>query len=82
MYNAQRNESGNFLPLMMGFIMPSPIEKNEIGNETMYDPISQTTDMDMRIVGTYSLKSKATITPQHQAKSDQSNAIDDQKQVS
>lgn len=81
MYNAQRNESGNFLPLMMGFIMPSPIEKNETGNVTMYDPISQTTEMDMRIVGTYSLKSKATITPQHLCKPDQSNSIDDQKQV-
>lgn len=81
MYNTQRNETGNCLPLMMGFTIPSPIETGETGDVTMYDPISQSTMMDMRIIGTYSLKSKATFTPQHQVRSDQSNSIDDQKQV-
>ena len=81
MYNSQRNESGNFLPLMMGFIMPSPIEKNEIGNVTIYDPESQTTTIDMKFIGTYSLKLKPTYKPGNSCMSDNTNSIDDSKFV-
>ena len=81
MYNAQRNESGNYLPLMMGFIMPSPIEINEIENVTIYDPESQTTTIDMRFIGTFSLRLKPTYKPGRGCMSDNTNSIDDTKSV-
>ena len=59
------------MPLLMGCTRPSRIVTVENEDKVIYDPVSQTSVMDMRIVGTYSLANVP----------DRKNQIDDQKNV-
>ena len=66
------------MPLLMGCTTPSPAETAE--NVTIiYDPILQKPVMDLRMVGTYSLKCRTTsVKP---VRTDRKNEIDDTKYV-
>ena len=77
------NLNGSPMPLLMGYTQPSPIMEAASMPEVYYDPVTQTTMVEMRTVGTRSLKytgrtrsSGGTITY-----SDPKNEIDDSKQV-
>ena len=72
--------NGAFMPFLMGCTQPETIrEQSELHNPT-YNPFTQLSILDLRQVGTYSLK-------QHSTKSgkgtvtDRKNEIDDQKTV-
>ena len=73
------------MPLLMGCTKPQPIETSEQEEPIIYDPIMQIIPMDMRIVGTYSLKSFSTKYRNNAgnigSKYDQKNEIDDRKSV-
>ena len=87
MKNLQMKDSTTpVMPLLMACTKPSPIETCDCEQPLIYDPISQTVPLDMRIVGTKSLK--RTMTKYKPAgatnmsvKQDQKNEIDDQKYV-
>ena len=81
-YNNTKTAAGQVMPLLMGCTMPSPIEMEEVEHKIIYDPVSQKVVMDMRLVGTKSLKTHITHNPKtHGNTGDQKNEIDDQKQV-
>lgn len=81
-YNNTKTNAGQIMPLLMGCTIPTPIEAEEVEHKVIYDPISQTVVMDMRVVGTKSLKTHITHNPKtHGNTGDQKNEIDDQKQV-
>lgn len=79
--NTQIN--GTPMPLLMGFTPATRIM--EAGNDPrpIYDPISQIIEMDLRIIGTRSLKISSTrVSPSTpNTKTDSKNEIDDQKIV-
>lgn len=77
--NTQIN--GTPMPLLMGFTPATRIM--EAGNDPrpIYDPISQIIEMDLRLIGTRSLKLVATHLPGNACRSDPKNEIDDQKNV-
>lgn len=77
MKQIQMNQgSAPILPLLVGCTKPQPIETLEYDERVMYDPVTQIVPMDMRIVGTYSLRIRATGT-----RTDRKNEIDDSKNV-
>lgn len=77
MKQIQMNQgSAPILPLLVGCTKPQPIETLEHDERVMYDPVTQIVPMDMRTVGTYSLRMRATGT-----RIDRKNEIDDQKIV-
>lgn len=81
-YNQKRTAAGQVMPLLMGCTVPEVI-KNERASENkiIYDPTTQKVVMDMRLVGTRSLKRTSTSLGGGRAKLDQKNEIDDSKYV-
>ena len=70
------------MPLLMGCTIPTQIELEEIDHKVIYDPMSQKVVMDMRAVGTKSLKTSHTDTGRGtNVKIDKKNEIDDTKYV-
>ena len=73
------------MPWRMGLTSPSRLVAVENEDKVIYDPVSQTSVMDMRIVGTYSLKTattkKKTGVGTVANVPDRKNQIDDQKNV-
>ena len=59
LYNQTKTSCGTVMPLLMGCTRPQPIETAADAPQ-IYDPITQSVMYDMRIVGTYSLKSSCT----------------------
>lgn len=77
MKQIQMNQgSAPILPLLVGCTKPQPIETLEYDERVMYDPVTQIVPMDMRVVGTYSLKNHCV-----GGKWVRKNEIDDQKSV-
>lgn len=72
--------SAPIMPLLMGCTKPQPIETLEHDERGIYDPIAQVVQIDMRAVGTYSLKSHGTKVGKS-TQTDKKNEIDDQKIV-
>jgi hypothetical protein len=81
-YNQSKTAAGQVMPLLMGCTMPTPIETETAEQMVIYDPMSQRVVMDLRIVGTKSLKTHITHNPKTLGNTgDKKNEIDDQKQV-
>ncbi len=77
MKQIQMNQGGApILPLLVDCTKPLPIETLECDERVMYDPIAQIVPMDMRVVGTYSLRTRCV-----GGKFVRKNEIDDQKNV-
>lgn len=85
LYNSTKTSVGTVMPLLMGCTKPSRIVAAEDEDKVIYDPMSQTSVMDMRTVGTYSLKTattkKKTGVGTVANVPDRKNQIDDQKNV-
>lgn len=86
MTQTQMNQgSAPILPLLMGCTKPQPIETLEHEEHIIYDPVMQITQIDMRTVGTYSLKVAGTryknTAGGYSSKTDKKNEIDDSKSV-
>ena len=75
---SQTKVNGNAMPFIMGCTRPSPIEAMEDEEKVIYDPMTQSTVVDMRIIGTRSLK---TTLPKNKPTIDKKNEIDDSKYV-
>lgn len=73
------NNSTNMLPLMMNYTIPSHIEEDTDPISVRYDDINQVT-IEMRIVGTRSLRSHTTRKKLCHT-TDRKNEIDDTKSV-
>lgn len=75
------------MPLLMGCTRPSSIETMDNEGKIIYDPMTQISEMNMRVVGTYSLKTHTTHVGGNGKgfsglnKVDKKNEIDDQKNV-
>lgn len=83
-YNQTRTQAGTVMPLLMGCTRPSPIETMEDDVRIIYDPMTQRSIMNMRYVGTYSLKVRSTHYKKgngNYSMTDRKNEIDDQKNV-
>ena len=82
-YSQTRTQAGTVMPLLMGCTRPSPIETMDDEGKIIYDPMTQTSEMNMRTVGTYSLKVRSTkpTTKGGGWGNDKKNEIDDQKSV-
>lgn len=82
-YSQTRTQAGTVMPLLMGCTRPSPIETMDDEGKIIYDPMTQMSKMNMRTVGTYSLKVHATKIPTGKCgnSSDKKNEIDDSKSV-
>ncbi len=84
-YNQTRTNCGTVMPLLMGCTKPRPIEVLQQEEPIIYDPIMQIIPIDLRIVGTYSLKSSTTKYRNTSGgtgiKTDRKNEIDDSKNV-
>jgi len=84
-YNQTKTEAGQVMPLLMGCTKPTPIETETIEHKVIYDPVSQKAVLDMRVMGTKSLRSSSTgytTTSGHRGtKTDRKNEIDDSKIV-
>lgn len=81
LYNQTKTSCGTVMPLLMGCTKPQPIE-TAADTPQIYDPITQSVVYDMRIIGTYSLKSVQTkVSPRGGTKGDNKNQIDDSKNV-
>ena len=80
-YSKTRTQAGTVMPLLMGCTRPSPIETMSDGGKIIYDPMTQMSEMNMRTVGTYSLKTRSTSPTPGRYVSDKKNEIDDQKNV-
>jgi hypothetical protein len=80
-YNQPTFSNGIPMPLLMAYMTATAIQ--EAGSEppVMYDPVSQTTRYDARVIGTYSLKISETRKGGKSVGTDRKNAIDDQKIV-
>jgi hypothetical protein len=78
-YNQTKTSTGNAMPLIMGCTMPTRIQEAYNVEQTIYDPVSQKS-YDMRLIGTYSLKTSTTKKGVANI-TDKKNAIDDQKVV-
>lgn len=72
------NNSTRIMPLMMNFTMPTPIVEDDPVS-IRYNDVDQIT-IEMRIVGTRSLRSHVTRRG-HGSTSDKKNEIDDSKSV-
>ena len=84
-YSNTRTSAGQVMPLLIGCTNPSPIEMDEVAHNVIYDPMTQQVVMDLRIVGTKSLKSVSTgyttSSGHRSTKTDRKNEIDDSKSV-
>lgn len=82
-YNNSKTSAGQVMPLLMGCTIPTQIELEEIDHKVIYDPMSQKVVMDMRVVGTKSLKQTVTSTGKMGTvkHTDKKNEIDDSKSV-
>ena len=80
-YNTKRTAAGQVMPLLMGCTMPEAIEVEPMEEKIIYDPITQKVKMDLRIVGTRSLKTSSTRQARGGFKTDRKNEIDDSKVV-
>ena len=73
------------MPLLMGFTPSSRIEEAREEISLVYDPMTQTVEMDMRVVGTKSLKVSQTLVRGTKTcritVCDKMNEIDDKKYV-
>lgn len=82
---SQAKINGNAMPFIMGCARPSPIEAMEDEEKVIYDPMTQSTVLNMRVVGTRSLRSsltnKKTALGGHKLVTDKKNEIDDSKSV-
>lgn len=83
LYNQTKTAAGQVMPLLMGCTPPTPIEAEEVEHKVIYDPITQKVVMDMRVVGTRSLKQAVTSTGKMGTikHTDKKNEIDDSKSV-
>ena len=82
----QMNAGGApIMPLLMGCTKPQPIETLEHDERVIYDPIAQVVQIDMRTIGTRSLRTSNTRYKinklQTSTKPDRKNEIDDSKIV-
>lgn len=75
---SQTRINGNVMPFIMGCTKPSSIETRDDFEKVVYDPMTQSTVVDMRIIGTRSLK---TTLPKNKPTIDKKNEIDDSKYV-
>lgn len=82
-YSQTRTQAGTVMPLLMGCTRPSPIETMSDEGKIIYDPMTQMSEMNMRVVGTKSLKVHPTkpTTKYGGWGNDKKNEIDDQKNV-
>ena len=86
-YSQTRTQAGTVMPLLMGCTRPSPIETMSDEGKIIYDPMTQMSEMNMRVVGTYSLKTHTTHVGGNgkgyagRNQVDRKNEIDDQKNV-
>lgn len=81
-YNSQKTSAGQVMPLLMGCTAPTPIEVETVEHKVIYDPNTQQVVMDLRAVGTKSLKTEHTDTGRGTNKKiDKKNEIDDTKYV-
>ena len=81
-YNNTKTSAGQVMPLLMGCTIPTLIEAEEVEHKVIYDPVSQTVVMDLRVVGTKCLKTGSTRPGRNaKEKTDKKNEIDDSKQV-
>ena len=90
-YSNIKTSAGQVMPLLMGCTRPTSIETEEIEHKIIYDPITQKVVMDLRVLGTRSLKVSTTHKPNiinnkrvpgsfHNV-ADKKNEIDDSKIV-
>jgi hypothetical protein len=77
-YNTKRTAAGQVMPLLMGCTMPQAIEAEPMEEKIIYDPMTQKVVMDLRYIGTKSLKTCAT-KKKNYSSLDRKNEIDDQK---
>lgn len=75
---SQARINGNVMPFIMGCTRPSSIETMDDFENVIYDPMTQSTIVNMRTIGTRSLK---TTFPKNKPKVDKKNEIDDSKYV-
>ncbi len=82
-YNQTKTAAGQVMPLLMGCTIPSPIQIETEVHNVIYDPMTQKAVMDMRVVGTKSLKQTTTSTGKMGTikHTDKKNEIDDSKSV-
>lgn len=80
MYYNQTKMKGISMPLLMGCTKPSVIETAEKETRVLYDPISQTVEVECLQIGTRSLKTSSTHYGNNHCKTDRKNEIDDKKQ--
>ena len=82
---SQTKVKGVAMPFLMGCTKPSTIEAMEGDEKVIYDPMTQRTILDMRLIGTRSLRSsltnKKTALGGHKLVTDKKNEIDDSKYV-
>ncbi len=81
LYNYTKTAAGTVMPLLMGCTEATPIEMETSHEVIIYDPIAQKIEMDMRMVGTKSLKQVRTSAKFGGGHLDNKNEIDDQKNV-
>lgn len=77
----QIKSGSNVMPFIMGCTKPSQIEALEENEKVFYDPERQTAMINLRVVGTRSLKTFHTKIKQGLGKTDKKNEIDDSKSV-
>lgn len=90
-YSNIKTSSGQVMPLLMGCTRPTSIETEEIEHKIIYNPITQKVVMDLRVLGTKSLKVSGTHKPKiinnkrvpgcFITVTDKKNEIDDSKNV-
>lgn len=81
---SQTKINGNSMPFIMGCTRPSSIEAMEDDEKVIYDPMTQSTVLNMRVVGTRSLRCSTTMKKtktSQKAVTDKKNEIDDSKSV-
>ena len=79
-YADKRTAAGQVMPLLMGCTMPQAIEAEPMEEKIIYDPMTQKVVMDLRKIGTKSLKTRSTHVGKA-CKTDNKNEIDDYKIV-
>lgn len=83
--SCRMTKSGHSMPFLMACTSAEPIYEETASPYTLYNPHSQTSVIDARVVGTRSLKVsttvKRTIHGPRCSSQDKKNEIDDQKNV-
>ena len=80
-YNQTKTAAGQVMPLLMGCTKPTPIETESTERKVVYDPMTQRVVMDLRVIGTKSLRQNGTKLSNGSYKTDKKNEIDDSKSV-